>query len=155
MLFAPCDDAPDDSAATSRIHAGYSDVEDYRRRTLLVFDSADEAVAFAADARAVVEACPSDPFAAGQATAWSIHPTQVGGESFAAYSIDTFDGAVGIHQYAVHVVRLGRAVLLDGAYNEGGGPGGPDRGEGPLVDAIITAQAPVVAAMCRFTEAGC
>ena len=54
----------------------------------------------------------------------------------------------------LHVIRLGRAVLVDTTSNEAGAGPDPEADVRRQLDAQTTATATVVAAMCAFTEAG-
>ncbi|MDQ3484084.1 MAG: hypothetical protein M3445_01505, partial [Actinomycetota bacterium] len=79
----------------------------------------------------------------------------VGGESFAVVRNTEFDGAPAVGLTVLHFVRVGRSVLIDTASNEVGA--GPDL-ESDIENQIarqVAGTAEVVAAMCRFTEAGC
>ena len=74
----------------------------------------------------------------------------MGGGSWALLRWSEYDGAPAVGLTVVHVIRLGRAVLVDQSSNEGSRTFADEQ-----VDAQITDSAPVVSAMCRFTEAGC
>jgi hypothetical protein len=142
-------------AEVEQLHATYGNVEDYRSRTLLTFPDADAAVAHVADLRRVHDDCPtlSDQ---GFTYPLVVTDTAVGGQSFGVVRFAEADGVPAVGVVALHVVRLGRAVLLDTAANEGGA--GPETREVQAraqLDRLTKASADVVAAMCAFTEAGC
>lgn len=144
-------------AATSldRLAAGWKNPEDYRVRVLLTFEDADGAIDYQRQLVDVYRACPRDEDAEGNASLTDVRQTRVGGESWAFVRTYEYLGAPAIGMEVIHVVRLGRALLVDTATNEGGG--GPDPEAD--VDAQIARQtadsAEVVSAMCVFTEAGC
>lgn len=140
--------------AADRLRATYRDVEDSRSRQLLVFTDAQEAVVFMSDLVAFYRACPDDPGQPqGAAFARTVIDTEVGGGSYAAGAFPPDGQPVGSTQ-VLHAVRVGSAVLLDTTEGEGGG-GDLDaltRGRAELMTSRSTDP---VAAMCRFTVAGC
>jgi hypothetical protein len=145
-------------AGTDRLRALWTDVEDLRSRQLLTFPDAGAAAAFVAAAADFYRACGVEPAGTdGLTYTWTVVPTPYGGQSVAAGSTPSRDGgfAVGVVR-TVHLTRLGSAVLVDTTEGEGGGGGGDLPGVTRSdADDMARAAAPVVAAMCRFTEAGC
>ncbi len=79
-----------------------------------------------------------------------VNRTAVGGESWAVVTHYEFDGAPAVGLTVVHVIRLGRAVLIDMTSNEGSGPDGTAQ-----IQEQTNATVDVVSAMCVFTESGC
>lgn len=63
--------------------------------------------------------------------------------------------APAIGMEVVHVVRLGRALLVDTTSTEGGGGPDPDAEATAQIARQTEASADVVSAMCAFTQAGC
>lgn len=136
--------------------ATWSNVEDYRSRELATFRDADAAVAFTTTLVNRWRSCRSEPTGDGyERVNRVLGPTGAGGESWALVSWAEYDGSPAVGLQVSHVTRLGRAVLVDTASNEGGG--GPHRDADILaqVDEQLRTTGEVVAAMCLFTEAGC
>ncbi|UFN44687.1 hypothetical protein [Nocardioides okcheonensis] len=143
--FAPCGDPLPVTAVTGRLRGAWLNVEDFRARQLLTFADADQAVAFVGDAQAFFAACPSEPTAPR-----TVLDTSVAGQSFAVGQGS--GGPIGLT--VVQVARLGRAVLMDVVSGEGYAA---DLEGSTREQAALMAQdaGGVLAAMCRFTEAGC
>ncbi len=156
--YPGCDRALAVPVETGRLRALWRNVEDLRSRQLLSFPDASAAAAFVAGAADVYGACGVQPAGSdGLTYTWTVVPTEYGGQSVAVSSTPSNDGepAVGVVR-VIHLIRLGSAVLIDTAEGEGGG-GGPDLPgfTRSRADVMAQAAAPVVAAMCRYTEAGC
>lgn len=154
--FEVCDAPLPEPAPVDRLGAAWSNVEDYRYRLLLTFEDADAAIAYQSELFELYSSCPrTEEDADGYSTAIAVRRTQVGGESWAAVRSFEFQGAPAIGLEVVHVIRLGRALLVDTAATEGGG--GPDLEADALaqIDRQTAATVDVVSAMCAFTEAGC
>lgn len=145
-------------AGPDRLRALWANVEDLRSRQLLAFPDAGAAAAFVASAAEFYRTCAVEPVGSdGLTYTWTVVPTPYGGQSFAAGRTPGRDGgfAVGVVR-TVQLTRLGSAVLVDTAEGEGGGGGPAPAGDTRSRAAdMARAAAPVVAAMCRFTEAGC
>ena len=111
-------------------------------------------MAYVTGVRDFYAACPEEDTGDGTGLAWvtDVRQTQVGGQSYAVVRSIEADGNPAIGLEVLHVVRLGRAVLIDTASNEGSGVESRIRSQ---IDQQTAAGAPVVAAMCAFTEAGC
>jgi hypothetical protein len=156
--YRACDRALPVPTEVHRLRAMWANVEDLRGRQLLTFRDAGAAAAFLEGAADFYRACAVEPAGGdGLTYTWTVVPTEFGGQSVAASSTPSRDGtpAVGVVRM-IHLIRLGSAVLIDTTEGEGGG-GGPDL-LGPTrsrAGTMAQAAAPVVAAMCRFTEAGC
>ncbi|HEY3014738.1 MAG TPA: hypothetical protein VGJ41_06480 [Nocardioides sp.] len=133
-----------------RLDATWKNVEDYRSRELLTFGTAQEAVTYVAHLRAIWMDCPSEDVGDGQTAVHELRPTQVGGESVALVTSYEMGGAPAIGLSVDHVIRLGRSVLVDTTSTEGT-KDGLDQQLAEMTDET----APVVAAMCLFTKAGC
>lgn len=145
-------------AETDRLRALWSNVEDLRGRQLLTFPDAAAAAVFVGGAADFYRACGVEPPEGdGLTYTWTVVRTEYGGQSVAVSSTPSSAGAsaVGVVRM-VHLIRLGSAVLIDTTEGEGGG-GGPDLPglTRSRAEVMALAAAPVVAAMCRYTEAGC
>ncbi|MEJ7831447.1 MAG: hypothetical protein WKF79_00895 [Nocardioides sp.] len=153
--YVACGSALVPPAIAGRLRASWSNVEDFRSRELLVLVDADQAVAFMGDVASFYEACPEEDSDDGYTSLRQIRATQVGGQSFAVVQNTEFDGAPAVGLAVLHFVRVGRSVLIDTASDEGGA--GLDL-ESDIENQIAEQEADtaeVVAAMCRFTVAGC
>jgi hypothetical protein len=156
--YAACDRALPVPTGTDRLRAMWANVEDLRSRQLLTFPDATAAAAFVAGAADFYRGCGVEPVGSdGLTYTWTVVSTGYGGQSVAAGSTPSRDGepAVGVVRM-IHLIRLGSAVLIDTTEGEGGGgdpdPPGTTRSR---AEVMARAAAPVVAATCRFTEAGC
>lgn len=137
------------------LRASWQNVEDSRTRTLTTYESADEAVAAMNALAEFWTGCDSVPIDDRTVQHYALRPTRVGGQSFGLVTYSTQDGEPTIGVHTMHVVRVGRAVLVDTS----GGEGLADPSTWTRVDAALRNQAEnaasVIAAMCQFTEAGC
>jgi hypothetical protein len=150
LTWTLCEESFTASGERDRLRADWHNVEDYRGRELLTFDDADDAVAFTGELVAFWESCPRQDHGDGYESVNDVRPTGAGGESYALLRWSEYDGSPGVGLTVVHVTRLGRSVLVDQASNEGSRAGAPAQVAGQ-----IAAADPIVAAMCRFTLAGC
>lgn len=150
LTWTLCEESLNATGARDRLRADWHNVEDYRGRELLTFTDADAAVAFTGELVAFWGSCPRQDHGDGYESVTEVRPTGVGGESWALLRWSEYEGFPGVGLTVVHVTRLGRSVLIDQASNEGSRDGAPDQ-----VTAQIAAADPIVAAMCRFTLAGC
>ena len=141
-------------AVLDHLRASWSNPEDYRTRQLYLLDDADGAVAYVTAVRDFYAACPEEDTGdgLGQVAVTGVRATRVGGQSYAVVRSFELSGNPTIGLEVLHVVRLGRAVLIDTASNEGSGEESRVRSQ---IDQQTAAGAPVVAAMCAFTDAGC
>ena len=150
-----CDPGVPAPEAIDRLGASWADIEDYRYRLLLTFEDADGAIAYQRRLVDTYRGCPTTDDGEGNGSVTDVRQTRVGGESWAFVRTFEYLGAPALGMEAVHVIRLGRSLLIDGASTHGGG--------GPDLDAQASAQiaeqttesVDVVSAMCAFTEAGC
>ncbi|MGH3347362.1 MAG: hypothetical protein ACRDO4_10290 [Nocardioides sp.] len=133
-----------------RLRADWNNVEDSRARELVTFDDAEAAVAFTGAMVALWRDCPRQEHGDGYETVNDVRRTAVGGESWALVTWAEYEGAPAVGLRVVHVTRLGRAVLIDQSGNEGSRAYADEQ-----VEEQIATTGSVVAAMCRFTEAGC
>ncbi|GEP35702.1 hypothetical protein NSZ01_34700 [Nocardioides szechwanensis] len=143
------------AASLDRLGAAWANVEDYRYRLLLTFEDADGAIDYQRQLVDAYRACPRTEDGESNASLNDVRQTRVGGESWAVVRTFEFLGAPAIGMEVIHVVRLGRALLVDTAANEGGG--GPDpeaQATAQIAEQTAETSAPL-AAMCAFTEAGC
>ncbi|WP_134738293.1 hypothetical protein [Nocardioides sp. 503] len=136
--------------STDRLAARWGNVEDHRSRLLLTFDDAEGAIDFQAQLLAPYRACPREETSDGFTTLSDVRRTAVGGESWAVVRSYEFEGSPSVGLEVLHVVRLGRALLVDTTSGEGMAATADGTLAGQTADA-----AEVVAAMCAFTEAGC
>jgi len=143
--LSACGNTVPDPGDTDRLNATWTNVEDYRGRELLTFSTAQEAVTYVAHLRAVWADCPVEGSGDGGIQR-QLQATSVGGESVAL--ISTYEPALGLGIH--HVIRLGRAVLVDTVSNEG-----TESAIDAQLAQMTADSAPVVQAMCAFTEAGC
>lgn len=150
LAWTLCEQSFTATGVRDRLRADWHNVEDYRGRELLTFTDADAAVEFTGELVAFWESCPRQDHGDGYESVNDVRPTGVGGESWALLRWSEYDGSPGVGLTVVHVTRLGRSVLVDQASNEGSRVGAPDQVTEQIADAE-----PIVAAMCRFTLAGC
>ena len=78
-----------------------------------------------------------------------------GGESWAIVRRQEYADAPAVGLEVLHVVRFGRAVLVDTASTEGGAGADPEADVRRQVGEQARASSGVVAAMCFFSEPGC
>lgn len=150
LTWTLCEESFAATGARDRLRADWHNVEDYRGRELLTFTDADAAVAFTGELVAFWASCPRQDHGDGYESVNDVRPTGVGGGSWALLRWSEYDGFPGVGLTVVHVTRLGRSVLIDQASNEGSRDFADEQ-----VDEQIATTGSVVAAMCRFTEAGC
>ncbi|WP_193613947.1 hypothetical protein [Nocardioides lijunqiniae] len=136
--------------ALDRLAAGWANPEDYRSRLLLTFQDAQAAIDYQGLFLEPYRACPREETPDGYTTLVDVRRTAVGGESWAVVRSFESEGSPAIGLEVLHVVRVGRSLLVDVTSSEG---------MADDADSTIAAQtadaAEVVAAMCAFTEAGC
>ena len=121
-----------------------------------MLDDADAAVAYVSRLRDFYAACPEQRSDDGMSYPVAVLDTAVGGQSFGVVRFTESGGEPAIGTMALHVVRVGRSVLLDAHAAEGSA--GQQEVEAAARDrlaAMAAASADVVAAQCAFTEAGC
>lgn len=150
VLFTTCGNTFDDPPYVDRLRANWTNPEDYRDRQLTTYADADEAVAAVSALADFFRACPTEDLDDDYTRIREIRRTQVGGESWALVSHLEFQGAPSIHLEIFHVIRLGRAVLIDTASNEGSLADAESQ-----LDFMTSATGEPVSRMCAFTEAGC
>jgi hypothetical protein len=158
MELTACGQALAYPTYVDRLSASWSNPEDYRHRQLMTFADADQAVAFVDEFAQIFRDCPVEPAGSdGYTPHHLVLDTRTGGQSVAVASYYEYDGSPAIGLQLIHVVRLGRAVLLISEYNEGGA-GPKDEREAIFrqsIDHMTSDAAAPIAAMCAFTEAGC
>jgi hypothetical protein len=147
--LSACGNKVPDPGDTDRLNATWTNVEDYRGRELMTFSTAQEAVTYVAHLRAVWADCPVEESGDGDIRR-QLRATSVGGESVALISTYEYAGKPALGLGINHVIRLGRAVLVDATSNEGTESAIDDQ-----LARMTAASAPVVDAMCVFTQAGC
>lgn len=147
---------PAPEASGEVLRARFADVEDYRARRLVVLPDADAAVSYVSGLRDFYAACPEQSGPDATTYPVALVDTAVGGQSFGLVRFTESGGEPAVGTMALHVVRVGRSVLLDAAATEGSagqqelGAAARDR-----LGAMATASAEVVTAQCAFTVAGC
>ena len=151
LLLEQCGNAFEEPEYVDRLRANWTNPEDYRDRQLTTYADAGAAVDAVSSLTDFYRACPEEEeFSDGYTRIREVRRTQVGGESWALVQHLEFQGAPAIGLHIVQVIRLGRAVLIDTAANEG------MIGEADSqVDFMTSATAEPVSRMCAFTEAGC
>lgn len=149
-----CPSSPQPDPGRADVLRGqYSSVEDYRTRELVVLPDADAAVAWVEALEDHYAACPAVT-EDGLRYPLTVLETATGGQSFGVVRSTEHDGQPAIGLSTLHVVRVGRSVLLDTSSGEGWAPD-PEADGRRVLDRMATAAAEVIAAMCRFTAAGC
>jgi len=151
LLLTLCGSAFDDPEYVDRLRASWTNPEDYRDRQLTTYADADQAVAAVRALTDFYRACPQEEEGSdGYTRVTEVRRTQVGGESWALMKGYEFKGAPAIGLEIIHVIRLGRAVLIDQTANEG------SIADFELqLDAMTSDSGVPVSRMCAFTEAGC
>lgn len=150
LLFEMCGNTFDDPPYVDRLRANWTNPEDYRDRQLTTYADAGAAVDAVSSLTDFYRACPEEEVSDGYTRVRTVQRTQVGGESWALAQHLEFEGAPAISIYVVHVIRLGRAVLIDTSASEG------SKGDIDVTIAGMTTNTvEPVSRMCVFTEAGC
>jgi hypothetical protein len=150
-LATPCDRPFAWPAHEDRMVAGFHNPEDGRDRTLVTFADADAA---AAATKALVDyyrACPqhaSQPD--GYVAHYEVARSTASGDSWHISQYDTVNGSPALGAQAIHVIRVGLAVLVLSWGGEGGADAMPTYFRGMDEQA-----ARPIAALCRFTVDGC
>ena len=133
-----------------RLAATWANPEDYRSRLLLTFEDAQGAIDYQGQFLEPYRGCAREETSDGFTTLVDVRRTAVGGESWAVVRSFEYEGSPSVGLEVLHVIRVGRALLVDVTCSEG---------MASAADSTIAAQtadtAEVVAAMCAFTEAGC
>lgn len=157
LTFVACGKSAPDPERTDRLLAEWSNVEDFRARQVTTYDDSRSASAAVTAFVGFYRDCPTDEGSAddGYSTAIDVRRTDSGEESWAVVRASLYDGYPTVGLEVLHVVRVGRAVLIDTAANEGGA--GPDRASD--ITGQIEYQAEhtrdVVEAMCAYADGGC
>lgn len=155
LRFEACGGQLDDPGSRDRLGARWTNVEDHRSRELRSFADAGEAAGYVAALVGLYRSCPTEERGDGYTRVTEVRRTGVGGGSWAVVRGTEREGAPAVGLEVLHVVRLGRAVLVDAAANEGGAGQDPEADVRRQIRYQIRATIDVVAAMCAFTEAGC
>ncbi|MBM0124656.1 hypothetical protein [Pimelobacter simplex] len=153
IALVACDTSAREPRRSDRLSAEWVDVEDVRYRQLTTYPTEDAAAEAAAAIAAVYEACPEGPADQdGTALRWEVRDVDAGDEAFAVLGWQQASGGPTPFGDTTLVVRVGKAVLVE---TRGGHAGNPQGREQEVVDAVSTDAAPVIDAMCAFTDAGC
>ncbi len=151
-----CGRTYEEPAYVDRLTASFTAPEDGRLRQLTTYATADDAVAAVASLRAFYDGCRrEDTEPEGFVAHYAVRQTDVGGESWVIYQHYTYNGGPTTGIRIFHVIRVGLAVLVIEASNEGGAS---DDVPGE-VDAQVAGMdgdgQEAIDALCAFTEAGC
>jgi hypothetical protein len=138
-----------------RLLARWTDVEDFRSRQLTTFADAEQAANRVAALTDLYRRCPSEDESDDYVQLTDVRRTAYGDESWAVVRRQELDGAPAVGLTVLHVVRVGRAVLVDTASTEGGAGEDPEADIRRQVGEQARASTGVVAAMCVFTDDGC
>lgn len=156
LEFRACGEAlamDPDARPRDVLRAESSAPEDYRSRQLSTYPDASAAVTAMAQIVEHYRSCPTSQLPQDELeTSTQVRRLGLGGESWAILRRDTFDGAETSFGSTMVVVRLGRAVLVTTHGGHAGYPSGDGSG---AIDDLVGEAAASIAAMCRFTEAGC
>lgn len=156
MRFVACGDRMVLGGGTDRLGARWRNVEDYRARQLTTYATAEDAAAVVAALVALHRVCPTEERADdGYTTIVDVIRQEVGGDSWAIVHRFEFQDAPAVGLGVHLVVRLGRSVLVDEAWNESGAGPDPDVDVRSQVREQLAMTSEVVAAMCTFTIDGC
>lgn len=155
LQFAVCSTSFDDPGYADRLRADWSDVEDQRKRQLTSYAEDDEAVDAVRSLADFFRACPAEDFDDGLTRVAEVIRTAVGDESWAMVRHFERGGAPVLGLEIIHLVRVGRAVLIDTMANEGRGGPAPEGEIQRRLDAMSSAIAVPVWAMCMFAKEGC
>ena len=156
MRFTACGDRMVLGGGTDRLGARWRNVEDYRARQLTTYATAEDAATAVDDLVALHRACPTEEGADdGYTTIVDVIRQEVGEESWAIVHRFEFQDAPAVGLGVHLVVRLGRSMLVDEAWNESGAGPDPDADVRSQVREQLATTSEVVAAMCPFTIDGC
>lgn len=137
------------------LRAGWVNPEDYRERQLVTFARIDDALAYEDAILEMYTKCTREETSDGYTSVTTVLDSGIGEVSGLAVTRYELDGNPAIGLATVHVVQVGRAVLVSTISNEGGG--GPNPAQ-QAQDAAAESEAQlsgVVPAMCVFTDDGC
>lgn len=154
LAFAVCGTTFDDPEYADRLRADWTDVEDQRTRQLTSYADDGEAVDAVRSLADFFRDCPAEDFDDGLTRVAEVIRTAVGDESLAMVRHFERGGAPVLGLEIIHLIRVGRAVLIDTVANEGSGPA-PQREIQRRIDAMSSAVAVPVWAMCMFAKDGC
>lgn len=155
VQFRACGRMLPDTNHTDRLIGRWTNVEDFRTRQLTVFPDAGTATARVAEITGFYRSCPTENEQRPYAQVTEVRRTAEGGESWAVVRRQEYDGHPAVGLEILHVIRFGRAVLVDITASEAGAGPDPEADVRRQLDAQTVATAGAVAAMCAFTEAGC
>lgn len=135
-----------------QLGAEWSSIQNYRARELTVYADADAAVAAVDALTRLYRDCAEDPAPdnADFVTVRQVLPLALGGQAVTLVTSYEFDGDATTGLGIAHVVRLGRAVLVDTTSNESS-----LATLEPQLAESRAAIGQILSGMCLFTEAGC
>ncbi|HEU4811412.1 MAG TPA: hypothetical protein VFT00_04670 [Nocardioides sp.] len=137
------------------LRAGWKNPEDFRERQLVTFARTEDALAYQDAILETYTRCTTEDTSDGYTSVTTVLDSEIGESSGVAVTHYELDGNPAIGLTTVHVVQVGRAVLVSTIHNEGGGGPDPTR---QAYDAMAGSEdqlAGVVPAMCVFTDDGC
>jgi len=150
LAFESCGNRVPDPGSSDRLNASWTNAEDFRNRELRTFRTDQEAVTYLAHLRVLWQECAQETGSDDYTRLRSVRPTEVGDESFALVTHLEFQGAPAIGLTVAQVVRIGNAVYVDEASNEGSA--GDTAGQ---LAEMADESAGVLDEMCVFAEGGC
>lgn len=109
-----CGTSPVDPGAVDRLTTRLNYVDDGTARELLLLPSDQEAVTYVAQLRALYEGCPTEGRTPTKVT------TDVADGALGEESLVVTRSGAGVFRSVATVVRVGNAVVVDQAYDEGG-----------------------------------
>lgn len=157
LEFPACDTTLPDAAHEDRLRASFTNVEYLDTRQLTTYADADAAVAAVAGLVNFYRDCPTetDPVDPNQGMTHEVRRTSVGGESWSIVSSVTMFGTPSAGLTITHVIRLGLAVLVLQESGEGGAAQDREATIQRRLDQMTARADQPIAALCRFTVAGC
>ena len=155
LEFGVCGAAFDDPKYVDRLRVDWTNVEDKRSRQLTTYADADRAVDAVGALTQFFRDCPTEDFDDGFSRVGQVIRTDVGDEAWGVVRHFERAGAPATGLEVIHVVRVGRAVLIDMAGNEGDGASNPEGELQDQLDAMASAIAVPLSRMCGYTKAGC
>jgi len=156
LELRPCgrEAAPDD--AVDRLTAYWTNVEDFRAREVSTYADAASATTRLAALVHLLRACePGETLADGYTDIVEIQPLGAGDEGWAVVRRAELAGAPAVGLEVVLLVRVGAALYVDFASNEGGAGPEPEAEARRQVQEQLGQSAEVVAALCASSDADC
>ena len=124
MSFTACGRRLPHATHDDRLLARWTNVEDFRARQLTTFPDADRPPPASPPSPTSTAGAPPRTRATTTPSSTDVRRTAYGDESWAVVRRVELGGSPGVGLTVLHIVRVGRAVLVDTTSNEGGA--GPD-----------------------------